>query len=236
MILFAGDPHGDFKPIIRGVKTYSPQAVILLGDCDLERSLDEELAEIIDRTEVWFIPGNHDGDQDNWYDNLFSSKLGDRNLHGRVVEIDGKRIAGLGGVFREKIWRPPAKPRFPTRQDLLHTCGKGQRWRDNIPRKHHVTIFWQEYAALRKQKADILVTHEAPSSHRFGFKELDDLALVLGANKMFHGHHHEHYSRTICRGKITVHGVGKSGLCDENGNVLIIGKEQEQPRLKSSAT
>jgi len=228
MILFVGDPHGDFKPIVRAVKAYCPQAIVLLGDCDLERPLDEELADILYKTEVWFIPGNHDGDQDHWYDNLFGSKIGDRNLHGRVVEIDGQRIAGLGGVFREKIWRPPAKPRFPSRQDLLYVCGKGQRWRDRIPRKHHVTIFWQEYEALWDNQADILVTHEAPSSHRYGFKELDELALALGANKIFHGHHHEHYNRTIVRGKISVYGVGKTGICDQHGKVLITGKEHYQ--------
>jgi hypothetical protein len=32
--------------------------------------------------------------------------MADRNQHGRVVEFDGLRIAGLGGVFREKIWHP----------------------------------------------------------------------------------------------------------------------------------
>ena len=232
MILFCGDPHGDFRPIIRAVETSSPQAVILLGDCDLERSLDEELSVILDKTEVWFIPGNHDGDRDDWYDNLFNSKLGHRNLHNRVAEIDGKRVAGLGGVFREKIWRPPAKPKFPSRKDLLYACGKGQRWRDSIPRKHHVTIFWQEYESLWEKQADILVTHEAPSCHRFGFRELDDLAMSLGANKVFHGHHHEQYSKTICYGQITVHGVGKAGVTDENGNVLIMGKQYEERRSR----
>lgn len=225
VILFCGDPHGDFKPIVRAVKTHSPQAVILLGDMDLERSLDEELSDIVDKTEVWFIPGNHDGDCDLWYDNLFKSRFSDRNLHNRVVEIDGRRVAGLGGIFREKIWRPPAKPRFRSRQDLLYACGKGERWRDNIPRKHHVSIFWQEYAHLWDQQADILVTHEAPSSHRYGFRELDDLAASMGVNKIFHGHHHERYTTTVCGGKIAVYGVGQSGVSNENGNVIIPGKQ-----------
>ena len=85
MILFCGDPHGDFRAIVQAVETYSPKAVVLLGDLDLERSLQDELGAIIDRTKIWFIPGNHDADQDLWYDNLFHSKLAHRNLHGRVV-------------------------------------------------------------------------------------------------------------------------------------------------------
>lgn len=234
MILFSGDPHGDFRPTIRAVKTYLPSAVILLGDFDLERSLDKELSDILDKTEVWFIPGNHDADQDHWYDHLFGSELAHRNLHGRVIEIDGKRVAGLGGVFREKIWRPPAEPKFRSPKDLLYACGKGERWRGGIPRKHHASIFWHQYEAVWDRRADILVTHEAPSSHRYGFKELDDLAQALGVNTVFHGHHHEQYSTTICGGKVVVHGVGKAGVSDEYGNVLFVGKQDEQRRSKWS--
>ena len=228
MILFGGDPHGDFNPIIRAVETFTPQAVILLGDCDLDRALEQALSAIIHKTEVWFIPGNHDANQDHWYDHLFSSKLRDRNLHGRVVEIDGKRVAGLGGVFREKIWMPPSPPKFRSHRELLSACAKKDRWRDGIPRKHHVSIFWQTYEALWDKRADILVTHEAPSCHRYGFKEIDDLAQALGAKTIMHGHHHEQYSRLICGNKIQVHGVGKAGVSDEHGNVLITGKQDEQ--------
>lgn len=231
MILFAGDPHGDFSSIIRAVEIHAPQAVILLGDLDLEQPLERILSAIIDKTEVWFIPGNHDADRDCWYDHLFHSKLSDRNLHGRVAEIDGKRIAGLGGVFREKIWMPPARPKFRSHKDLLVACEKKDRWRNGIPRKHHVTIFWQTYEALWHEQADILVTHEAPSCHRYGFKELDNLARSLGVSTVVHGHHHEQYSRKICGNKITVHGVGKSGVSDEYGNVLIAGK-QDEPRRR----
>jgi calcineurin-like phosphoesterase family protein len=232
MILFGGDPHGDFKPIVRAVERYAPQAIVLLGDFDLERSFEQELAAIIDETEVWFIPGNHDGDRDCWYDRLFHSKLSDRNLHGRVVEIDGKRVAGLGGVFREKIWMPPAQPKFRSQIELLSACKKQERWRNGIPRKHHVSIFWQTYEALWDEQADILVSHEAPSCHRYGFKELDDLAVALRVNTVVHGHHHEQYSRTICGNKIMVHGVGKAGVSDEYGNVLISGKQVEQRRRR----
>jgi predicted phosphodiesterase len=223
MLLFGGDPHGDFRPIIQAVEIYSPTAAILLGDFDLERALHEEIEAIATKTAVWFIPGNHDADRDDWYDRLFHSKLGDRNLHGRVVKIAGKRVAGLGGVFRGKIWMPPAAPKFSTPQDLLLTSSRGERWRNGIPRKHRASIFWQQYQALRSQRADILVTHEAPSSHRYGFKALDDLAMAMGVKTIFHGHHHEHYSATIGNG-IVVHGVGEAGVVDEEGRVLMLGK------------
>lgn len=230
MILFGGDPHGDFEPIVRAVEAYSPQAVVLLGDFNLERSLEQELSTILDKTEVWFIPGNHDADQDRWYDHLFGSELAHRNLHGRVAEIDGKLVAGLGGVFREKIWMPPGQAKFYSQKDLLSTCKKGDLWRGGIPRKHHASIFWNDYETLWYRRADILVTHEAPSSHRYGFRTLDELAKSLGVKAVFHGHHHEQYSRTICNNRIIVHGVGKAGVSDEHGKVLVAGKHDEQTR------
>ncbi len=39
MNLFCGDLHADFQPVIRAVGIHSLQAVILLGDFRLERSL-----------------------------------------------------------------------------------------------------------------------------------------------------------------------------------------------------
>jgi hypothetical protein len=78
----------------------------LLGDIQARRPLQVELAPILALTEVWFIPGNHDTDSDADHDHLFGSELADRNLHARVVEIAGFRVAGLGGVFRESIQMP----------------------------------------------------------------------------------------------------------------------------------
>ncbi|WP_051149765.1 metallophosphoesterase family protein [Methylohalobius crimeensis] len=106
MIFFVGDPHGRFQPIIDCVQTHRPDAVILLGDMTPDRPLDEVLAPILDVTEVYWIPVNHDGDRDEWYDRVFGSGLAERNIHGRVVQIGNIRIAGLGGVFRGKIWFP----------------------------------------------------------------------------------------------------------------------------------
>ena len=31
-IMFFGDPHGDFKYVIRSVQRYAPEAIVLLGD------------------------------------------------------------------------------------------------------------------------------------------------------------------------------------------------------------
>lgn len=191
-IFFCGDPHGHFEHIIEAVKLHRPAAIVLLGDVQAPVPLEVALRAILDLTEVWWIHGNHDTDSDADYDNLFGSALADRNLHRRVVGVAGVRVAGLGGIFRSQIWPTPGQPRFLSPDAFVAQCGKGNRWRDGLPRKHRSSIFPSDYDALLQEKADVLVTHEAPSCHNHGFQVIDDLATSLGVQKAFHGHHHEH--------------------------------------------
>ena len=172
MILFCGDPHGHFGHIIEAVQEHRPAAIILLGDLQAQRPLEIELATILQKTEVWFIHGNHDTDSEADHDNLFGSALVERNLHGRVVEVAGLRIAGLGGVFREQVWAPPAPWAFETPKEYIANCGKCNRWRDGLPRKHRSSIFPDDYYTLGGKLADILVTHEAPSARPCGCHRL----------------------------------------------------------------
>ena len=220
MILFCGDPHGHFGHIIEAVREHQPAAVILLGDLQAKRPLEVELASILNKTEVWFIHGNHDTDSEADHDHLFGSKLADRNLHGRVVEIAGQRIAGLGGVFRGKVWTPPAPATFENQKQYLARCGKGNFWRGGLPLAHRSTIFPDEYTKLAKQRADILVTHEAPSAHPHGFAAIDELARRLGVEKTFHGHHHDQldYSAESTRLGFDAFGVRFRGIVDQDGH------------------
>ena len=189
-LMFIGDPHGDFRHAIASVRLHRPEAIILLGDIQAKRPLHLELAPILDLTEVFFIHGNHDTDSEADYDNLFGSDLAHRNLHGRVVEVAGLRVAGLGGVFRETIWAPPLEPAFRSIAERLKVIRPGERWRGGIPLRHRSTIWPEEYERLSHQRADVLVTHEAPGGHRLGWEVLDDLASSMGVQVLVHGHLH----------------------------------------------
>ena len=125
------------------------------------------------------------------HDNLFESSLAHRNLHGRVVEIGGFRVAGLGGVFRESIWAPPLEPAFGSAKDRLKVIRPGERWRGGMPLRHRSSIFPDEVDRLARQRADVLVTHEAPGGHPLGWKALDHLASAMGAQVLVHGHLHQ---------------------------------------------
>lgn len=226
MILLCGDPHGRFDQLLHAVTAHRPAAVILLGDIEARRPLEIELAGIAGLTEIWFIHGNHDTDSGGAYDNLFGSSLRERNLHGRVVDIGGLRVAGLGGVFRGQVWMPPQPPRHANADAFLATCGKGNRWRGGLPRKHRSSIFPREVEALHAERADILVSHEAPSAHPHGFTAIDELASRLGVARVFHGHHHDRLDYRGSRQRLgfEVHGVGLRGVTDSDGRVITAGE------------
>lgn len=223
-IFFCGDVHGRFEHVIDAVRTHSPAAVVFLGDQQARRPLEQELQEILDVTDVWWIHGNHDTDSDADYDNLFGSALADRNLHGRVVEIAGVRVAGLGGVFRGQVWMPPEPPKYESSAEYVARCGKGNLWRGGLPRKHRSSIFPEDYVRLVGEHADILVTHEAPSVHPHGFDAINDLACQLGVRAAFHGHHHDrrNYDHRQTQLAFEAYGVGLCGITDQDGHVIVV--------------
>lgn len=202
-ITFYGDPHGNFEPLIREWENRRPSHVVLLGDMDLERPLREELKPIFDDgTDVWWILGNHDGDRETWYRNLVESHP-EGNLGGRVCEMGGIRVAGLGGVYRGAIWHPnDGKPaRFATREAYLATLPKNHKWKGGLPIRHRATTFPEDHRALEMQRTDILVSHEAPSTiERGGVAEIDNLARSMGARLVIHGHHHHSYEAELDTG------------------------------------
>ena len=70
------------------------------------------------------------------------------------------------------------------------------------------TAIWPEdYEYLATQRADVLVTHEAPRSHPAGNAALDALARAMGVKLIVHGHHHTPY-RAVAPDGLRAMGVG----------------------------
>ena len=215
-ILFAGDPHGNFSPIIRACLGRPAGALVLVGDCDCPRPLPEVMAPVLDAGwSIHWILGNHDTDTEHGFDHLVAAHpQGDLGL--RVTEIEGLRVAGLPGVFKPRVWFPNPDspdavdpPRFASRADFLAEFRPDQRWRDGLPLWHRDTIFPEDIERLAAERLDVLVAHEAPTSHPYGFPVLDDLARRAGAWLVVHGHHHDSYDRTLPDGP-RVRGLGLS--------------------------
>ena len=70
-------------------------------------------------------------------------------------------------------------------------------------------IFPEDLRALSGKRADVLVVHEAPSTHRHGFAALDDLARDLRVRLVVHGHHHAS-TAAVTQNGIAVIGLGKA--------------------------
>ena len=194
-ILFFGDPHGCWQPLLDEYARRPALAVVLLGDCELDHPLHETLEPIVaDGTPVHWIYGNHDNDHAHWWDNL---NRAEGRLHGTVVNLGGIHVAGLGGTYAGRVWYPrlgDEAAAFQTRREWLKAVPRNERCGMLLPlRKRHV-ILPEDHDALRGQWADVLVCHEAPLSHPHGFGALDDLARTLGARLVVHGHHHRSYS------------------------------------------
>ena len=205
-ILFAGDPHRNFSPILRACLDMPAGVLILLGDCDCPAPLPAILAPAIAAGwDVRWILGNHDTESEAAFDNLTGAHpAGDLGL--RVIEVEGLRIAGLPGVFRPRVWDATEPPRFRTRADFLAALRPDELWRGGLPLWHRDTIFPEDFSRLSAERFDVLVTHEAPTSHEHGFAVIDDLARTAGARLIVHGHHHRSYE-AVLDGGIAVRGL-----------------------------
>ena len=216
-LMFFGDPHGDFEPVVEAVKRARPEAIVLLGDLQANRPLHVELAAIRALTEIWFIHGNHDTDAESYFDHLWGCELADRNLHGRVVRIAGFLVAGLGGIFRESVWNPAipeTEARFSSAEALRRSMRAVQRWRGGVSLRHRSTIFPEEVAGLANKRADILVTHEGLGGTPHGHPRLDELARAMRVKLVVHGHLHQDID------------YGREGLLGEDSSFLAYGVDQ----------
>lgn len=120
---------------------------------------------------------------------------------------------------------PPGPWAYESPSDFAEHCGKGNLWRGGVPRRHRSSIFPSDFQAFAGLRADILVSHEAPSAHPNGFSAIDELARSLRVRKAFHGHHHDRldYSAHAERLGFAAHGVGFCGVSDVDGRVLRAG-------------
>jgi predicted phosphodiesterase len=269
MIYFLGDVHGQFeharKSALAGRR---PDAVIFLGDIEAQRPFMDEVAPLLDAgIEVRWIRGNHDTDTKRNWDHLAGAMH--LNIDGKVVEISGIKIAGLGGIFRGEIWYPdPANPdsQEPHFDSYVAYCRAQENKRplrlrnqaafeaslrhfEHLPEanaamideirygkdlKHYSSIFWNVYADLWEQQADVLVTHEAPSCHPHGFSAIDELAQAMGVRTLFHGHHHDCLDYRDCDTQLgfKTYGVGLRGITDEDGSVIRPGDLDERRRYR----
>ncbi|GAB1392374.1 metallophosphoesterase [Rhodocyclaceae bacterium] len=271
MIYFLGDVHGSFAHVREHALADKPQAVVFLGDIEVQQAFEQEIAPLLSvGIDVRWIRGNHDTDTKRYWDNLAAAMH--LNLDGQVAEVAGLRIAGFGGVFRGEIWYPERnateafEPEYEsydaycraqelkrpkrlrkeaieaTLRQFEHLPGASQTMIDEIrygkELKHLSSIFWDVYERLLDQRADILVTHEAPSCHPNGFAAIDHLAQTMQVKAIFHGHHHDCHDYRAWDEKLgfKTYGVGLRGITDEVGRIIRAGESDTRQSDRSEPT
>ena len=111
-------------------------------------------------------------------------------------------------MFKDNIWYPREthgeKARFGTRAEFLRSTRPQERWKKGLPLKQRDTIFPEDVERLGKLRAEVVVTHEAPLPHRYGFAALNHLADRMGTRLLVHGHHHtsKEYTTTLPSGRM----------------------------------
>jgi hypothetical protein len=213
-VIFYGDPHGEWRPLFRACAEDRPDGVVILGDCDLVVPLRQQIKPIFDAmVRVHWIPGNHDVDTPEFFDHLWGDYPAG-NLHAQWRQVGGLIVVGLGGVYKGRIWYPrfeDSQPAYASRRDYRRQLPHASRWRGGLPLRDRDTIFPEDVEALRGLRADVLVTHEAPSCHRHGFVGIDRAAEFCRAKVVVHGHHHESYEAVFPSG-IRVRGLAKAEI------------------------
>jgi predicted phosphodiesterase len=215
-----GDPHGVWSPLEKAFTTISPErrpaALVLLGDCELDLPLKTKLGFIVGAgVELYYIIGNHDADHERQYDFLVNDHP-DGNLHAKAVSVGTGTIAGLGGVFRGRVWFPrdraDSEAKFMTRSAHLATLPRNHRYKGGLPMSARASIYPEDIETLSGLRGDILFCHEAPKSHQKGFMAIDTVAKDR-YRMVVHGHHHEPYfGETV--DEVPVLGLGISEIVE----------------------
>ena len=164
-------------------------------------------------------------DQINWAATQFKPDavviLGDLQPAAPIEEVLGPALAVT------QVWWIPGNHDTDT-EEIYDRLWKGPIAAHNLlPRRHRSSIFPSVYQALMRQRADILVTHEAAGCHKKGFEAIDRLARAMKAKRIFHGHQHEDVTFAPYKG-LRVRAVGFRGVVDIEGNVIV--EAQIDPR------
>lgn len=231
-IWFLGDVHGQFRHIPEAllIAQVKPRWLVFLGDVDIDHTPFKEILAPLKRhfplIRVAFIHGNHDADTYEHWQMLH--ECGDAlALHGQVIDMDGVHVAGLGGNFMGRVWHPPAGASFQSKQEAMNRGPYQWRGGQRPNPSFHAAIYPADIKALSSQRADILVTHEAPSCHPYGYAALDELAREMRVVRSFHGHHHDDRSEDYAKLRSTLQfdacAVDFCGIKNGLGQVILQG-------------
>lgn len=204
-IWVASDTHYDFG----GLRLEPPaeaDIAIVAGDAQD----DDWLARLAIMLPTIYVAGNHDYYGWDFQERLasLSAVPGLHFLNDRLVEIEDVRIAGSTlwtDYGRDPIAAEMARRGMNDHRYIKWTKNPYQRF---LP-SHATRLHEASKAFLSSVKADVIVTHHAPSGrsvapqyegsvlNRAYYSDLDDIVEASGAAYWIHGHTHTPFDYTI---------------------------------------
>jgi hypothetical protein len=142
----------------------------------------------------------------------------------KVVDINGIKVAGFGGVVNFDFFSistvdhlediNSVETKYFSRE-LFLLAKRGTQFERGALSISMAAIFPSDVEKMVSLPgADVLVSHEAPESHPLGYHLIGDIARILGVKLICHGHHHERYQSTVFDGNLgTISVVGISPDC-----------------------
>ena len=217
-ILICGDAHGKFAHILDATERLDPQAVVLLGDMEFKRAAHIELAPIRDRL---LHPRKPRHRHRAGLGQPHEFGIG-RSVYRRPRRCPSRRHAtgrSRRGVQRKGLGATLAAcPRKLRRLARVVAVGMAEARVDVSTRTPTPSVihFSRCLRPATAERADILVTHEAPYPHPHGRIAINELADALGVRLVFHGHEHNNlnYRELGFRLSYEIHGVGLRGSPD----------------------
>ena len=190
-ILVIIDTHGYLPDEIFNIRHLEYDVCFLLGD--IYQSDLDTLKTILEMNKVYGIIGNH-----NYID--FLEKNDVRNIHGKVIVINGITFAGWGGSLK---YKPTIQLGFDGKINGISSCDFAQ----SLP------------------KADVLIKNHGPlkdnkeTSHS-GIKGISQYLQNNSVSLHIHGHLHQNIVEKI--GKTTSICVFRAAIIDQTGRVDLI--------------
>jgi len=194
-----GDIHGDFASVRRILRDH-PDVPFWLSVGDLA---DEHgRYEPVD-SPIYWIKGNNEN-----FDAIAGGEL-PANLrylpNASLTDMDGLRVAGLGGTFAPSMYDTAAK-------DLPHPKKRTAKATELADRRRHFVR--EEVEACRRMTGvDVLLTHEAPRPYFVGRIDagktpINEVLAAMQPRLHLFGHHHR-FTEQVRQG---VRSVGLDGV------------------------
>lgn len=172
---------------IPGASNQQYQHILLLGDISSEdiKHIVEKFPDLAECGEIYGICGNHDTHGVfNWF--------GVKDLHGKMEEIGGWKVAGFEGTAKYKDRKFPSMTQEESVRFARKLLANGMK-PDILISHEKPKLFWLPPETEEAKQKEML-------EHHGGLAGVGEMLCGAGVPLNLHGHHHQNYHKTLLNG------------------------------------